>query len=112
MEEAARALGIPTTSDFRTNFHQYSRYYGLGWLSPVVCDYLRRFHNQALRDHRLELVEDDINRVDLLPLVASNHAVGQRGNRRVDDRSPGEVRRELRYGAAVQDAGPLQVAGP
>src|SRR5215218_6421361 len=30
---AARALAIPTTSDFRTNFHQYSRYYGLGALA-------------------------------------------------------------------------------
>ncbi|HJV61715.1 MAG TPA: glycosyltransferase family 1 protein [Albitalea sp.] len=46
---AAQALGLPVSSDFRTNFHQYSRYYGLGWLSPVVCDYLRRFHNQTQR---------------------------------------------------------------
>ena len=30
---AAGALGIPTTSDFRTNFHQYSRYYGVGALA-------------------------------------------------------------------------------
>jgi glycosyltransferase involved in cell wall biosynthesis len=30
---AARALAIPTTSDFRTNFHQYSRYYGIGALA-------------------------------------------------------------------------------
>jgi glycosyltransferase involved in cell wall biosynthesis len=44
---AAVSLGIPVTSDFRTNFHQYSRYYGLGWLSPVVHDYLRRFHNHG-----------------------------------------------------------------
>jgi len=44
---AAQALDIPVTSDFRTNFHQYSRYYGFGWLSPVVHDYLRRFHNQT-----------------------------------------------------------------
>ena len=46
---AALALDVPATSDFRTNFHQYSRYYGLGWLAPVVCDYLRRFHNQTRR---------------------------------------------------------------
>ena len=44
---AAQALGLPVTSDFRTNFHEYSRYYGLGWLSPVVYDYLRRFHNHG-----------------------------------------------------------------
>lgn len=46
---AAQALGLPFTSDFRTNFHEYSRYYGLGWFSPVVVDYLRRFHNQGRR---------------------------------------------------------------
>ncbi|HEX6707284.1 MAG TPA: glycosyltransferase family 1 protein [Albitalea sp.] len=44
---AAQALGLPASSDFRTNFHQYSRYYGFGWLSPVVQDVLRRFHNQC-----------------------------------------------------------------
>ena len=42
---AARALGIATTSDFRTNFHQYSRYYGLGALATPVLGILRRFHN-------------------------------------------------------------------
>ena len=46
---AAQSLNIATTSDFRTNFHQYSRYYGFGWLSPVVCDVLRRFHKHTLR---------------------------------------------------------------
>ena len=42
---AARALGIATTSDFRTNFHQYSRYYGVGALATPVLGLLRRFHN-------------------------------------------------------------------
>ena len=46
---AAQALALPVTTDFRTNFHQYSRYYGLGWLSSLVVDYLRHFHNQAQR---------------------------------------------------------------
>lgn len=44
---AGKALNLPVTTDFRTNFHQYSRYYGFGWLSPVVQDVLRRFHNHA-----------------------------------------------------------------
>jgi len=44
---AACALGLPVSSDFRTNFQQYSRYYGLGWIAPLVFDYMRRFHNQA-----------------------------------------------------------------
>jgi glycosyltransferase involved in cell wall biosynthesis len=42
---AARTLGIATTSDFRTNFHQYSRYYGLGALATPALGLLRRFHN-------------------------------------------------------------------
>ncbi len=42
---AARALGLPVTSDFRTNFHQYSRYYGLGLLAGPFLSLLRRFHN-------------------------------------------------------------------
>jgi len=42
---AARALGIATTSDFRTNFHQYSRHYGIGALATPVLGLLRRFHN-------------------------------------------------------------------
>lgn len=44
---AARRLGLPTTSDFRTNFHQYGRYYGIGWLTPTIGAYLRRFHNRT-----------------------------------------------------------------
>jgi len=46
---AARALAIPTTSDFRTNFHQYSRYYGLGAFATQVLGLLRRFHNLTER---------------------------------------------------------------
>ena len=41
---AARRLGLPVTSDFRTNFHWYSRYYRLGGLEPLVWRYLRAFH--------------------------------------------------------------------
>ncbi|MEO8835900.1 MAG: glycosyltransferase family 1 protein [Caldimonas sp.] len=46
---AARTLGIATTSDFRTNFHQYSRYYGVGFFAPAVLGLLRRFHNLTQR---------------------------------------------------------------
>ena len=46
---AARSLGIPITSDFRTNFHQYSRYYGMGALAAPVLGLLRRFHNLTQR---------------------------------------------------------------
>jgi glycosyltransferase involved in cell wall biosynthesis len=46
---AARTRGIATTSDFRTNFHQYSRYYGLGFLAGPAFGLLRRFHNLTRR---------------------------------------------------------------
>jgi glycosyltransferase involved in cell wall biosynthesis len=46
---AAHALGIAATSDFRTNFHQYSRFYRIGWLEPAIAAYLRRFHNATAR---------------------------------------------------------------
>lgn len=44
---AARRLGLPATADFRTNFHAYSRHYGLAWAEGLVLAYLRRFHNRA-----------------------------------------------------------------
>lgn len=44
---AARSLGLPTSSDFRTNFHAYCGHYGLGWLEPVALGYLRRLHAMA-----------------------------------------------------------------
>lgn len=45
----ARQMKIPSTSDFRTNFHAYSRFYGMGWLQSAVLAYLRRFHNGTAR---------------------------------------------------------------
>ncbi|HOB93596.1 MAG TPA: glycosyltransferase [Aquabacterium sp.] len=42
---AARRLGLPVTSDFRTNFDAYSRHYGIGWLRGPILGYLRHFHN-------------------------------------------------------------------
>ncbi len=44
---AARTLGIPVVSEFHTNFHDYSRHYGLGLFSELVARYLRRLHNRA-----------------------------------------------------------------
>jgi len=44
---AARTLGIPVVSEFHTNFHDYSRHYGLGLFSKLVAGYLRRLHNRA-----------------------------------------------------------------
>ncbi len=44
---AARRLNLPVTSDFHTNFHSYSRHYGIGWLQRPIAGYLRAFHNRA-----------------------------------------------------------------
>jgi len=46
---AARKLGIPVVSDFHTNFHDYSRHYGFGWISGLVAGYLRALHNRTQR---------------------------------------------------------------
>lgn len=45
---AARQLQVPLTSSFHTNFHQYSRHYGMGLLRMSIEAYLRRFHNRTL----------------------------------------------------------------
>ena len=44
---AARKLGLPVSTDFHTNFHAYSRHYGVAWLARPVAAILRRFHNRA-----------------------------------------------------------------
>ena len=45
--QAARQMRLPVTSDFRTNFHAYSKHYGIGWLHKPIMGYLRKFHNQT-----------------------------------------------------------------
>ena len=45
--QAARKLKLPVSTDFRTNFHAYSRHYGVGWLRQPIAAYLRKFHNLA-----------------------------------------------------------------
>jgi glycosyltransferase involved in cell wall biosynthesis len=44
---AARKLRLPVSTDFHTNFHAYSRHYGVPWLARPVTAILRRFHNRA-----------------------------------------------------------------
>lgn len=43
----ARHLGLPVTTDFRTNFQAYSGHYRLGWLRGTIEACLRSFHNHA-----------------------------------------------------------------
>lgn len=45
----ARALGIPVTSSFHTNFHAYARHYGFAPLGRLVLAWLRRVHNRTRR---------------------------------------------------------------
>ena len=45
--QAARKLKLPVCTDFRTNFHAYSQYYGLGWLKGAIFSYMKKFHNIA-----------------------------------------------------------------
>lgn len=45
--QAAATLRLPVCSDFRTNFHSYSRHYGIGWLQRPILAYLRKFHNRT-----------------------------------------------------------------
>ena len=43
----ALKLRLPVVSDFRTNFHAYSRHYGVAWLHNPIMRYLRKFHNRT-----------------------------------------------------------------
>lgn len=44
---AARQLRLPVISDFHTNFHTYSKYYGAGPMGAAIGVYLRWFHNRS-----------------------------------------------------------------
>ncbi len=46
---AARALGVPVTSSFHTNFHAYTRHYGCGPLRRIALAWLRHVHNRTRR---------------------------------------------------------------
>lgn len=43
----ARKRRLATVSSFHTNFDQYSRHYGVGWLRSLIWRYLRGFHNRT-----------------------------------------------------------------
>jgi glycosyltransferase involved in cell wall biosynthesis len=44
---AARRAGIPVVTGFHTQFHQYSRHYGLGLLTGPIVNTLKNFHNRS-----------------------------------------------------------------
>jgi len=69
---AARRLGIRVLSGFHTNFHSYSRHYGLGRLQPFVARWLAAFHRRtdgtfvASADIRDALRREGVARVHVL----------------------------------------------
>ncbi len=96
----ATALGLPVTSDFRTNFHAYSGHYGLGWLHGSIAGYLRRFHNRT----RCTMVPTETLRRSLAAEGYERLAVVARGVDTVRF-SPAHRSTELRqtWGAAPTD---------
>jgi glycosyltransferase involved in cell wall biosynthesis len=72
---AATRLRLPAATDFHTNFHTYTRHYGLGWLRAPIGAYLRKFHNKAL----CTLVPTEELRRDLQQVGYRNLLVVARG---------------------------------
>ncbi len=97
---AAKALRLPVATDFHTNFHSYSRHYGLGWLKKPIVAYLRKFHNQA----RVTMVPSLTIRRDLESAGFRNLEVVARG---VDTHlfDPLRRSRDLRASWAVAEEG-------
>jgi glycosyltransferase involved in cell wall biosynthesis len=73
--QAASTLRLPVVSDFRTNFHSYSRHYGMGWLQRPILAYLRKFHNRT----RLTMVPTEALRRQLAESGFENLKVVARG---------------------------------
>lgn len=98
--QAARKLRLPVSADFRTNFHAYSRHYGLGWLNKTILTYLRKFHNRA----DLTLVPTETLRKELAAMGFERLSVVGRG---VDTQRFAPALRSpmvrARWGVAVDD---------
>ena len=97
---AARKLGVPVTSDFHTNFHAYSKHYGVAWLARPVAAVLRRFHNRC----DCTMVPTDEMAAELARLGFERLRVVGRGVN-AQTFSPARRRSELRaqWGAGEQD---------
>ena len=97
---AALKLKLPVSSDFRTNFHAYSRHYGIGWLQKPIAAYLRNFHNRT----RMTMVPTNSMRADLAASGFQNLRVVARG---VDTQLFSPARRNVslraKWGVAPSD---------
>ncbi|HTJ80017.1 MAG TPA: glycosyltransferase family 1 protein [Rariglobus sp.] len=69
---AAHLLGLPVTSSFHTNFHQYGGHYGLQIGRDLALRYMRWFHNRTrctmvpASDLKAQLAEDGFERLEVL----------------------------------------------
>jgi glycosyltransferase involved in cell wall biosynthesis len=69
---AARRLKLPVITEFHTNFHSYSPFYGMGWLRRPVAAGLRRFHNKGdlclapMAELAATLRRDGVRRVEVV----------------------------------------------
>jgi glycosyltransferase involved in cell wall biosynthesis len=75
----ANTLRIPTLSGFHTNFHIYSKHYGLSWLKPVIVKYLRTLHRNtgctvvSTATAAADLNNHDYNCVEILQRGVDTH---------------------------------------
>ncbi len=101
---ATARLGIPTSSSFHTNFHQYGQHYGYGAFLHVAFAYLRSFHNETA----VTMVPTRQMRDELRAEGFWEAAVVSRG---VDTElfSPQRRSRELRRGWGAGDGDPVFV---
>jgi glycosyltransferase involved in cell wall biosynthesis len=99
---AARALGVPVTSSFHTNFHAYAGLYGAALLRRPVLWWLRRVHNRA----RLTFAPTAELRDELLALGFARVTVLSRG---VDTRqfSPARRSEKLRVAWGARPGDPV-----
>lgn len=97
---AALQLGLPVCTDFRTNFHAYSSFYGMGFLGGAIMAYLRHFHNRS----HCTMVPTDAMRRTLIENGVVDPCVVARG---VDTQrfTPGKRSAELRRQWQVADTG-------
>jgi len=69
---AARRLGLPVTSSYHTNFHQYGSHYGVSLARSLALAWMRRFHNATrvtlvpTRQMQTELAADGFQRLEVL----------------------------------------------
>lgn len=67
---AARKLGIPIASEYRTDFKAYARHYGKSWLTGPIARYLRYVHNATA--------------VTMVPTADLAESLGRSGYERVE----------------------------